>query len=535
MTQVDTSIYQNQEQPQAQNPFDLVSKFTNIQKGMAENQLLQQDLGAREGAAASVQGSMKEDGTIDMNAFNQAVARDPRTAFKAQELIRGAAETQQRQTEAAAAKFELDKKYSARMFDYTLPLALKKDPTVEDVYEVIANTQADPITAAHQTQAEIVDMLNKLPKNDSGLLRKIAIGSLRNYAAKAGKMEALQPKFEMMTNGAETFPVDTNIITNPDYQDFIVRHKLSPAEKAQQRQSIGKDAMGREIPGTVTVGTLVDPYGNPRGAPQGDTLPPSMGPTAAAGADAAVPRAAPVSINDLRGPGGGANNPPGFVQSDLTPGESAARTTAAQGSAEQSVELQRNAANIPNQKALLGNLEAQLDKFGAGRLADWKYVAKTFTNAVNPFGDLLDLKTIASQEEFNKQAFQLAQEQFKSLGGTGTDTKYSSAVSTSPNELLSNLGNKGIIHLLKGNADAVAKMNEGWQELISQGASPADFGRYVAAFNKNFDPRVFQFQYLDAKERKEALKGMSADEEKDFRRKFHQAVEYGWVPDKRKK
>lgn len=540
MAEVDTSIYKNLQTPQV-NAFDAAGKAFDLQRSMNQNQMLQQDLNARQGAGEANTAAMGPEG-FDQNAFNQRVTSDPRTAFQAQQLMGQAAQTRQQQTEADAAKLEYEKKANSRMLDYVLPLALKPNPTIDDVYEVISHAQSDPITASQAQDADMVKLVKSLPQNDSGMLRKIAIGTLRNFAAKAGRMDMLQPKFEQYTNGSETFPVDTNIITNPDFQNMIIRQKLSPAQKAQQVSTVGKNAMGREVPGQVSLGTLVDPYGGPRaggGTGVGGSLPPNMGGgggvTAAAGADAAVSRAAPVSIDDLRGPGGGgANNPPGFVQSDLTPGEQAARTTAAQGSAEQAVELQRNAANIPNQKALLGNLEAQLDKFGTGPLADWKNVAKTFGNAVSPFGDVFDPKSIASQEEFNKQAFQLAQEQFKALGGTGTDTKYSSAVSTSPNELLSKLGNKGIIHLLKGNADAVAKMNEGWQDLVSQGASPADYGRYVASFNKKFDPRVFQFQYLSGKERQEALKGMSADEQKEFRGKFHQAVEYGWVPDKRK-
>jgi hypothetical protein len=214
-------------------------------------------------------------------------------------------------------------------------------------------------------------------------------------------------------------------------------------------------------------------------------------------------------------------------------GAEAAANTAATASAEQGVALQKAADTVPQQKALLGNLDAALDQFTAGPGADWKKVATAFANTVLPNGMQIHPEAIASQEEFNKQALQLAQQQFQTLGGTGTDAKLDSTMHTSPNEALSSLGNKGIIQLLKGNADAIAVKNQEWQQWLSQGHGPETYGAFSTQFNKTYDPRVFQSTYMSVPQRQDMLKGMTGAEKTQFRQSYNMAVDNGWIPDPR--
>ena len=90
-----------------------------------------------------------------------------------------------------------------------------------------------------------------------------------------------------------------------------------------------------------------------------------------------------------------------------------------------------NAAEGSNgRRAILGNLEDTMSNFTTGPGADWQKVAKAFINRNVPLpaGWQFDPKSIASQEEFNKQAGQLAQQQFGAIGGTGTDAKFAAAL-----------------------------------------------------------------------------------------------------------
>src|SRR5882762_1169844 len=130
----------------------------------------------------------------------------------------------------------------------------------------------------------------------------------------------------------------------------------------------------------------------------------------------------------------------------LAPGVAAAATKTAETSAELGNQLVTAANQVPQTKAILENLDRTLADFTPGPGADYRRFGKALVNANIP--DSLqkqlgfDPKGIASQEEFNKLAYQLAQNQFPALGGTGTDSKLHSAMSTSPNEMITAVGNK---------------------------------------------------------------------------------------------
>jgi len=157
-------------------------------------------------------------------------------------------------------------------------------------------------------------------------------------------------------------------------------------------------------------------------------------------------------------------------------------------------------------------------------------VAKSFVNRNVPLpqGWQFDPQSIASQQEFNKQAMQLAQQQFQAIGGTGTDSKFASAFETSPNETLSTLGNQGIIRLLKGNEDALQAKNQAW--LSTTNANPnASYRAFSQNFNNYFGPRVFQFKYLSPSDRQSYVQGMNPQEQQKFLTDMTVAQKRGWI------
>jgi hypothetical protein len=209
-------------------------------------------------------------------------------------------------------------------------------------------------------------------------------------------------------------------------------------------------------------------------------------------------------------------------------GQPEAAAVTGKASAEQGVSLQQTADNVPQRKALLGQMEGALKDFNSGPGADqWKTILAG-TNRL--FGTNSD--RVAGQEEFDKLATQLAQQQFQALGGTGTDDKLDSARKASPSSFLSNYGNQKIIALLKGNEDAIAAKNQAWQQW-QEVNGPESFGQFSTQFNKNYDPRAFQLQYMAPKEIKSMLSGMNKTERTKFRETVNSAVENGWIPDKR--
>jgi hypothetical protein len=214
-------------------------------------------------------------------------------------------------------------------------------------------------------------------------------------------------------------------------------------------------------------------------------------------------------------------NPPGFAErqaggADLDTKLSGALGEAAEGS--------------PGRRAILGNLEDALGNFTTGPGADWSNVAKSFVNRNVPLpqGWQFDPKSIASQEEFNKQAATLAQQQFSAIGGTGTDAKFSSAFTTNPNETLSQMGNKQIIKLLKGNEDALQAKNAAWVS-AQQNNPNLSYRAFSQYFNSQYDPRVFQFKYMSKDERNAYVSKMSADDAKRLAHDIQAARNQGWV------
>ena len=212
-------------------------------------------------------------------------------------------------------------------------------------------------------------------------------------------------------------------------------------------------------------------------------------------------------------------NPPGYNE---------AAGSVALGSAGAANTLTAAADTSPTRKGMLGNLEGDLKQFTTGQGADWQNVAKNWANRnVLPSGMQFDPKSIASQEEFNKQAEQLAQQQFAAIGGTGTDAKFGSAFKANPHEVLSQLGNKGIIRLLKGNEDAIQAKNAAWQDWVAKGNSPASYPKVAAEFNKNFDPRVYQSQYMSKDDFHKMVGAMSGPEYAAFKAKMDAAKTAG--------
>ena len=214
-------------------------------------------------------------------------------------------------------------------------------------------------------------------------------------------------------------------------------------------------------------------------------------------------------------------NPPGFAER-------------AAGGATIDTQLAGNLANAaessPARIGMLGNLSNDLQNFTSGPGADWTKVGKAWVNRNIPLpaGWQFDPGSIASQEQFVKQAGQLAQQQFAAMGGTGTDQQFGSAFATNPNDTLSQLGNQGIINLLRGNEDALQSKNRAWLSIAN--ANPnASYRQFSQQFNNNYDPRVFQFNYLTPAQRQAYVTSMAAQDRPAFFRNIATAQKNGWV------
>jgi hypothetical protein len=238
-------------------------------------------------------------------------------------------------------------------------------------------------------------------------------------------------------------------------------------------------------------------------------------------------RATTASTANPAGVGGKAA--PTGITVGLAPGDAEARAGTQKASSEQGIKLQTQAEGIPTRKGMLANLEDAIDHFKPGKGAEWENVAKNFANRnILPTAFQFDPKSIASQEEFNKQATQLAQQQFQALGGTGTDSQLSSAFKSNPNSELSKMGNKNIIQLLKGNEDALAAKNAEWQKW-KETNGPGSYDKFQQKFNETYNPRVYQAQYMTPDQIQDMRKNMSEKDQAQFLKDYQALKRQGHI------
>lgn len=461
----------------------------NGRNAMNQNRLFQQEFQARK-----AMGNIFQQAGGDPDKAENLALQDPSTAYLAPTIAKQMADYKQAQANSQIATMGANQKGHELLAGHLGDYIANGDFSDKSLSGLAATVLSNPDIRNTVGAGKIVDELT----NASAIPYQDGVPPMQ------------QPRFQYMNKlrgGA--------IASAGHFQDVIGKMQMVDTGGQVQPTQVS------DVMGTAT----------PSGAPIAKTLPPTT-PTYNQNTRQPVylGGAAPAQGGGTESVPGGQGGAPGTVPAGPALGAEAAANVTGTGSAGQGMALQSRADQVPASKALLGNLEGALNNFTSGPGADWKRVAAATANANSPFGDIFDPKKIASQEEFAKQGFQLAQQQFQALGGTGTDSKLDSTMHTSPNELLSKLGNKGIIHLLKGNEDAIAAKNAEWQQFQQKpGNGPESYGKFSQEFNEHFDPRVFQFQYMDKSEKADSLKGMTTGEVDSFKNKVRYAMNKGWV------
>lgn len=197
--------------------------------------------------------------------------------------------------------------------------------------------------------------------------------------------------------------------------------------------------------------------------------------------------------------------------------------------AKRGIELDREAGAAPQQRLFIRELRQTMSGFDPGNpKADWALTMKKMVNTANPFGNTFDPHKIASQEQFNKAANQLAMAQFKDLGSGGAQSTLETAMKSNPNATISRLGNKGILDLLQGNVDAKERMGAEWQRW-KESNGPGSYSKFQTEWGKSYDPQVFMIPYQSKAEAAAMVNSMSPHERKVFQQKFNFAVKNGWI------
>lgn len=552
MAEFDTSSYPRPQAPQ--NPLDMLTKVGQVADVLGNIE-----------AGKAVQGAIQPDGTMDQNALAQALKRTTVGSMKAIPTLSAFEQLRNAGHVADQAGLDNFQKRMALVNHMFSGLAAKDNPSIKDVNSIAARV-LDPALEGHKYGLSFPVVMNALKqfRGPDGRplspaeIKKKALEMQLMTASTSEQLGALSPRYQIVDDGntIRFEPVGPSI--NPQYP--VVTKRIATGTevvnpKTRERELVPPqetaptarlDDRGRLISAPPGTNTEVDTYGRPIGSPQsaganrlsGITreLVPVPTPRPAMPPDReAMGHRTPTPENALPATFAERFNPrmSGAPTSGLAPGVAEAATSTAQTSAALGNQLVTAAAEVPAVKGILDNLERNLENFTSGPGADWQRVAKGFAGTVLPEswqkeGSLFDPKKVASQEEFNKFAYQLAQRQFQQLGGTGTDSKLSSAMSTSPQELITKEGNKGIIRMLKGNNDALAVQAKEWNnwKKVHGENSYAEFSEF---FNQNFNPRVFQFKHVPKSERKDWYRSMSPEDRRQFEQDAEYALGKKWI------
>ena len=197
--------------------------------------------------------------------------------------------------------------------------------------------------------------------------------------------------------------------------------------------------------------------------------------------------------------------------------------------AKRGIELDREAGAVPQQRLFIRELRQTMSGFNPGNPnADWALTMKKMVNTANPFGNTFDPQKIASQEQFNKAANQLAMAQFKDLNSGGANSTLETSMKSNPNATISRLGNKGILDLLQGNVDAKERMGQEWQKWKEQNG-PGSYSSFQNEWQKRYDPQVFMLPYMSKSESDKMLNAMTKNEQAQFLSKMAFALKQGWI------
>lgn len=528
--------------PQQQNLLQQAGQGLGLIQGLNQVRRENETFGAQQTIGRAMQQAMDPaTGQVNHQRFQELLAGNPMAAFLAPQALIQARQLEGATTQVQAGQAQLGMLRLNNVRQSVQGLLANPQVSREDVLREITNLLRLPSEQRPFDEATAAAQLATLPSDPAGVRRWL----MQRMASTDQGLQQLQqflPRPAMINTGPASVGVDMNPVS-PTYGQQsgpAVTMGSSPQDMNELVDAIGPrgerirvprwaiapmvTGAGTQVPGTGPGQPPASPsiFGNGR-------YPQPQGQTPSQPAAGAPQETRPAMSGGAAGP---STLPPGGFAASLPPGVSEAQTLQAARAAEAGTALLAAADEIPQIQGVLQNMDNLVRQFSSGQTADWQRIVGSLGTQVLPTalqGGIFDPSRAASQEEFNKQAMQLAQSQFRMLGGTGTDSQLASTMMTSPNELYSREGNRGIIAMLRGNYDALGVKARAWADWQRQGNGPETYFQFESQFNRNFNPRVFQMQYLPPHARETALTNMSNSDRVAYRRDFLHSVANNWI------
>ncbi|WP_347467512.1 hypothetical protein [Burkholderia stagnalis] len=483
-------------QQRPMNPLQSMSEMMALRGNMLQQGALQAQMGANVAQSEAIRNATDPtSGKTDWGRAQSLLAQDPRGAYNAPQFAKNVQEMQHGQV-----KFDADK----------LDLALKQQSSLR---QQLGGLMGDPRFGKADMSTSIADLV--LKGIETGTIpQELAMRELQNLPSDPGQqaqfvrnhwlaslkgevqLQALKPDVQTIDTGGAINIVPIDPMTGAPKGATSFQKSLTPGEAAQRVQTF-QDGQ----PGTVSMGSLA---GGGQGGAGG------LGDGSYAG-------------------GGGGSAPGGFLPTGPALGQEAAASTLGTEMGKAVANLSAQAEAAPQRVYMLQELQRTAKDFTPGATADWALQAKNLAMSIAP--DVaakigIDPTKIASQQEFNKYATQLAIAQAGTLGA-GTDSKLATALSGNPNQKMNGLSVDHLTRAMIGMERATQAKNAAWQQA---GLGPDKFGQWSAQWNRAVDPRVFVVDQMDRAAAQKMIGSLSPKDRDAFAASYRAAVGAGILP-----
>lgn len=515
--------------------FGTIGKAIALKTGLLQNRMLQQDFSARQGAGEAYQQSIDpQSGELDTNKFMGFIASDPRTAYKAGEYAKEGQDRTLQQANITSAQAKAYNDHFGLVGAALTPILAGDDFSREGILShavnFLGNSAVQP-ELRKGVQGDIIQLAQQLtddPEKNKQILTQIAI---RNQDAQQ-RVQTLLGQVQARDTGPN-ITVQTESPVTGVHPLATMAKGLDPATGAQRVQTYVKDDKGNFVPvsipqseasqiGQLQTGPALTPGG----------LTPSEASERVKSYDPVThqPITVPKGSVEYRGAGtAGAGS--GALPAGPPLGATEGAAISAAESAKQGVALQQQADAAPARRAALLSMRDQLANFDTGPAADKLSHLAALANEFHvPWVvPTISPEKVKATEEFNKLSTQIVLQQVQQLGGAGTDDKLAAGIKGNPSTYLSKQGNRAVTALMLGNEQAITSKNEAWQKWQAAGKGPETYGQFSTQFNRIYDPRVFQAQYMDKADRATMIKNMTPAEKKAYDDHVRIAVQAGWI------
>jgi hypothetical protein len=494
---LDTNIALQAQAPQF-NPLQMAMQAAQLKAYNTHAQSQQQQLDSNNALSAAIASATKN-GVTDWDAAMGNAASNPAAAFNLPQFAKSVQEMRQAKQTYDRGEIGLNNdqrdNYANGLKFFTQQFATV-DPKDPNAAGKIMQIGADAVTNGHIAPAVYKAMVNQMP-DDPKQWPQFLQQKLASFQDAGAQLSSITPKPVVQDLGGKYQVNDSNVITNPGYIGTTMNKSLTPEGYNAPVNVLGPDGKtpgikpAGEVFGAGTPNINIPPLptgANPQGAGQAAPLPGQPAPAQASGGH--------------------------FVATGPAMGVADSNAGNVDVVNKHWATVGNDANNAQTNIGIAQNIKAYARQAATGKQGD-KLAAANGLLSVFGVGGQTDLSTATDLLQKNMARLSLTSRQ----GAGGTDAAGALATAANPHGSMT-------MAAIEDAADQVIgaqKMAIAQQQLLQPYKLSNDVAGYQTAlskFNQAADPRVWQFQGMDAQQRAKFKASMSPADQKAFGNKI---------------